>query len=340
MAERSEQAGSLAPGAGAGGWGAIWARRGLLAWALLPIGRVFFFLVALRRLFFWLGIFGAVRLPVPVIVVGNITAGGSGKTPLVLWLIDRLRQRGRRPGVVSRGYGGSAQGVREVGNDSDAAEVGDEPLLIRLRAGCPVVVGRDRVEAARALLAAHDCDLIVCDDGLQHYWLARDVEIAVVDRRGLWNGWPLPAGPLREPPARLATVDAVVGNGWDGGAAFRMKLEGERFFRLDDRSISCGAGDLAGRRLHAVAGIGEPQRFFDHLTALGLSFDAHAFPDHHRYAAADLAFAGDAIVTTEKDAVKCAALASLPVWVVPVTATVEPDLAQFVLEKIDGRPPA
>jgi len=340
MAERSEQAGSPASGVGAGGWGAIWARRGLLAWLLLPVGFAFFALVAFRRLLFRLGVLAVARQPVPVVVVGNITAGGSGKTPLVLWLVDRLQQCGRRPGVVSRGYGGSAQGVREVGDDSDAAEVGDEPLLIRRRAACPVFVGRDRVGAARALLAAHDCDLIICDDGLQHYRLARDIEIAVVDRRGLWNGWPLPAGPLREPCSRLATVDAVVGNGWAGAAGFRMTLQGERFFRLDDPNATCGAGDLARRRLHAVAGIGEPQRFFDHLAALGLSFEAHAFPDHHRYAAADLAFAGDAIVTTEKDAVKCAALASLPVWVVPVSATVEPDLAQFVLEKIDGRPSA
>lgn len=318
----------------------IWAGRGPLAWCLLPLGLVFLALVILRRLAFRSGIFGAARLPVPVVVVGNITAGGAGKTPLVLWLVDRLRRRGRRPGVVSRGYGGSAEGVCEVHDDSNAAEVGDEPLLIRRRAGCPVFVGRDRAAAARTLLAAHDCDLIVCDDGLQHYRLARDVEIAVVDRRGLMNGWPLPAGPLREPRSRLAAVDAVVGNGWDGAAAFCMTLAGERFYRLDDRSVTCGVGDLAGRRLHAVAGIGEPQRFFDHLSALGLAFEPHAFPDHHRYVAADLAVAGDAILTTEKDAVKCAALASLPVWVLPVTATIEPDLAQFVLERIDGRTPA
>ena len=340
MAERSEQAGSPASGAGAGGWGAIWARRGVLAWALLPVGIVFFALVAVRRLFYRLGVLNCTRLPAPVIVVGNITAGGSGKTPLVLWLVDQLQRRGRRPGVVSRGYGGTVEGVCEVHCDSDAAAVGDEPLLIRRRAGCPVFVGRDRAQAGRALLAAHRCDVIVCDDGLQHYRLARDVEIALVDRRGLMNGWPLPAGPLREPASRLASVDAVVGNAWPGSAGFRMRLDGDRFHRLDDAGIVRAAEEFAGQRLHAVAGIGEPQRFFDHLAALGLSFEPHAFPDHHRYVAADLAFVGDAILTTEKDAVKYAALASLPVWVLPVTATIEPDLAQFVLETIDGCPPA
>ncbi len=275
-----------------------------------------------------------------MVVVGNITAGGSGKTPVVLWLVSELTRRGRRPGVVSRGYGGEGDAVREVLPESSTDEVGDEPLLIRRRAGCPVFVGRDRAAAAQALLAAHACDLIICDDGLQHYRLARDVEIAVIDRRGAMNGWPLPAGPLREPMSRLAEVDAVVANGWQGPAAFEMTLIGNTFQRVDDSAVTCNAADLSGLHLHAVAGIGEPQRFFDHLTALGLRFDAHPFPDHHRYVAADLALSGDAILTTEKDAVKFAAPTPLPVWVLPVTAAIEPDLAQFVLERIDGRPPA
>jgi tetraacyldisaccharide 4'-kinase len=312
-----------------------------LAWLLLPVGFVFFGLAGLRRFGYRLGLLKATRLPVPVIVVGNITAGGAGKTPLVLLLVGELLRRGRHPGVISRGYGGSAAGVREVVPDSLAIDVGDEPLLIRRRTGCPVFVGRDRVAAGRSLLAAHpECDVILADDGLQHYRLARDVEIAVVDRRGLWNGWPMPAGPLREPMSRLNAVDAVVANGWNGAARFRMTLAGERFELLAKVSRRGTPSDFAGKRLHAVAGIGEPQRFFDHLGALGLNFERHPFPDHHAYVADDLAFDGDAIVTTEKDAVKFGALAKLPVWVLPVTATVAPDLAQFVLEKIDGRPPA
>ena len=318
-----------------------WRCRGALAWLLLPVGAVFFLIAALRRRLYRSGVFRSTRLPVPVVVIGNITAGGSGKTPLVLWLVEELRRRGRRPGVISRGYGGSVEGVRKVSAGDAPTEVGDEPLLIRRRAGCPVFVGRDRVAAGRALLAAHsECDVIVCDDGLQHYRLVRDVEIVVVDRRGFLNGWPLPAGPLREPVSRLRSVDAVVAHDWSGEADFRMTLAGDRLGLLAKVSRHATPGDFAGKRLHAVAGIGEPRRFFDHLTALGLSFTAHAFPDHHVYGARDLVFDGDAILTTEKDAVKFGALARLPVWVLPVTATVTPDLAQFILERIDGRPSA
>jgi tetraacyldisaccharide 4'-kinase len=313
-----------------------WQSRGALSWLLLPASFVFAGLAALRRGLYRAGLLVSVRLPVPVVVVGNITAGGAGKTPLVLWLVDELRRRGRHPGVISRGYGGDAAGVQEVSHDDTPARVGDEPLLIKRRAGCPLFVGRDRAAAGLALLAAHpECDIVICDDGLQHYRLARDVEIAVVDRRGFWNGWPMPAGPLREPVSRLRSVDAVVANGWEGAAAFRMTLQGDRFVPL---AGSAGLGEM--KRLHAVAGIGEPQRFFDHLAALGLHFEPHPFPDHHAYVAGDLAFDGDAILTTEKDAVKFGDLAALPVWVLPVTATVTPDLAQFVLERIDGRPPA
>jgi tetraacyldisaccharide 4'-kinase len=202
------------------------------------------------------------------------------------------------------------------------------------------------VAAAEALLAAHpDCDLILCDDGLQHYRLQRDVEIAVLDRRGLMNGWPQPAGPLREAPSRLRAVDAVVLN--DAGAHavagvpnFAMRLDGATFHRLGAPHTTCSAADLAGLRLHAVAGIGEPQRFFDHLAALGLRCAPHAFPDHHAYGVGDLHFAGDAILTTEKDALKCAGLTALPIWVLPVDAHVSPDLVRLVLEKIDGCAPA
>jgi tetraacyldisaccharide 4'-kinase len=163
----------------------------------------------------------------------------------------------------------------------------------------------------------------------------------VLDRRGLMNGLPQPAGPLREPAGRLQQVDALVLNGTEkapiaGVPLYRMCLEGVRFYRLDDPVLTCSVEELAGSKLHAVAGIGEPQRFFDHLTALGLAFEAHAFPDHHRYGSADFFFAGDAILTTEKDALKCAGLAALPIWVLPVSARIEPDLARFVLEKIDG----
>ena len=327
----------------------MWRRRGPLAWLLLPFSLLFMVLVAIRRALFLAGFLRRQSLPVPVVVVGNITVGGTGKTPLVIHLALALRVRGRRPGIVSRGYGGAATGVKKVTPGSDPGAVGDEPVLLARRAGCPVFVGRDRTAAARALLAQHpECDVILADDGLQHYRLVRDFEIVMFDQRGVMNGWCLPAGPLREPVSRLTQVDAVVLNGAAVSPAptvacpvFVMRLVGESFHRLEDPRVKCSAADLTGSKLHAVAGIGAPQRFFDQLTGLGLSFAEHAFVDHHDFLAEDLAFGGDAILTTEKDAVKLARLSlTLPVWVLPVTAEVNPDLAAFVLEKINGRPTA
>jgi tetraacyldisaccharide 4'-kinase len=312
--------------------------------------------VALRRLAYRYGWLHSERLPVPVVVVGNITVGGAGKTPLVIHLAQALRHGGRHPGIVSRGYAGNADEIVAVTEDSDPAQVGDEPILLARRAGCPVFVGRNRAAAARVMLAAHpDINLILADDGLQHYRLARDCEIAVFDRRGVMNGWQLPAGPLREPVSRLASIDAIVLNETGvlrprpagstlgvptfGHPAFLMHLTGDQFQRLDDPTITCTAAELAGKRLHAVAGIGDPVRFFEHIAALSLIFSEHAFADHHAYRPDELKFDGDAILTTEKDAVKLRQLAlSLPVWVLPVTATTHPDLAAFVLEKINGRP--
>jgi tetraacyldisaccharide 4'-kinase len=313
---------------------------------LLPFGLLFFLIVALRRGLYRAGLLRSERLPVPVVVIGNITAGGAGKTPLLIWLAKALRRAGRRPGIVSRGYGRASDRVRKVGAGDTAADVGDEPLLICRRTECPVFVGADRVAAARALIEAHpECDVILSDDGLQHYRLARDVEIAVFDARGVMNGWPLPAGPLREPVSRLRDVSAVVMNGGEGVPAgavplFSMELVGEHFERLGDPARTCAAAELRGKRLHAIAGIGDPARFFAHLAALGLSCEPQAFPDHHRYVADDLPREGDAIVTTEKDAVKFPVAPQLPVWVLPVEARIAPDLAQLVVEKIDGRPPA
>ena len=316
----------------------LWYRRSVVHAVLLPLSVLFASLVALRRALFRAGLLRVHRLPVPVIVVGNLTVGGSGKTPLVLWLSDRLRAQGHRPGIVSRGYGGSAAGnagPRAVAPGDDPAVVGDEPALLAARAGVPVWIGADRPAAATALLAAHPaCDIIVSDDGLQHYALARDFEIVVVDgARGFGNGWRLPAGPLREPLTRLAGVDAVVING-DGApagvpaGALHMQLEGVTLRNLRDTARTVPAATLAGRPVHAVAGIGDPERFFRHLEALGLTVVRHAFPDHHAYTVADLAIAGtDSIVMTEKDAVKCAAFATERCWVLPVEARVDEALA-------------
>lgn len=331
---------------------AAWQQRGLLAWMLYPLSLVFAVLAALRRLAFRLGLKKSHTLPVPVIVVGNVTVGGAGKTPLTLWLAERLRQAGRHPGIVSRGHGGSVAregGVAAVTSDAAAQQVGDEPLLLARRSGCPVFVGRDRVAAGYALLAAHpEVDVILTDDGLQHYRLARDVEIVVMDGRGAGNGWLLPAGPLREPLSRIRRAQALVINGAAtaqeaAGLAptFSMCLNGRRFYRLDDPSQSRDAADFVGLNLHAVAGIGHPQRFFDHLAGLGLRVTSHAFADHHAYSAADLDFGRDAVtLMTEKDAVKCPALARPDTWVLRVDAQLAPDLAPRLLEILNGRPAA
>lgn len=314
---------------------------------LVPLAALFLLLSGLRRLLYRSRLLPAHRLPVPVIVVGNLIVGGAGKTPLTLWLVEALAARGRRPGIVSRGYGADARVPRLVAPDSRPEAVGDEPLLLARRSGVPVAVCRDRAAAARLLLAMHpECDLIVTDDGLQHYRLARDVEIALFDGRGAGNGWPLPCGPLREPLSRLAGVDAVV---WNGAPAqlprhagraprFGMHLEGTCFHALADPARRCAAADLAGRPLHAVAGIGDPARFFRALRGMGLDFVEHPFPDHHAYTADALRFADDAVVLmTEKDAVKCAGLITGEAWVLPVSAVVDDGLIERILEKIDGR---
>jgi tetraacyldisaccharide 4'-kinase len=245
---------------------------------------------------------------------------------------------------VSRGYGASLRDPTAVTPVSDPAEVGDEPVLLAQRSGCPVWVGRDRAAAARALLHAHPgCAVIVSDDGLQHYRLARDMEIAVIDgTRALGNGLMLPAGPLREPASRLREVDAVVVNGGpravgSGKHAVALKLEGCVFRNLLNPDHAVGAEHFQRRRVHALAGIGNPQRFFDHLHALGLEFSSHAFPDHHAFTRSDLEFAGcDAVIMTEKDAVKCARFANEIQWVLRVDAVPDARLGELVLRKLQG----
>jgi tetraacyldisaccharide 4'-kinase len=315
-----------------------------LSLALFPLSLIFRAAVAARRAAYSTGVLSARRLDVPVIVVGNVSVGGTGKTPLVLWLASLLRTKGMNPGIVSRGYGSARREPRPVTASSDAPSVGDEPLLLAQRSGCPVWVGVDRVAAARALLAAHpSCDVIVSDDGLQHYGLARDVEIAVVDgTRRFGNGMMLPAGPLREPRSRLRTVDAVVINGAPAASEpwLGMQLEGREFRNLANPAQRVNAGHFTGKRVVAIAGIGHPQRFFAHLDALGLRYEPRAFPDHHAYTASDLAPGdADAIVMTEKDAVKCESFASDRCWVLPVDAVSDPKLAELVLRKLKMKAP-
>jgi len=309
----------------------LWYDSHPLSTVLLPLSGLFRLVVAARRFAYKAGVLRSRRLPVPVIVVGNITVGGTGKTPLVIWMVENLRAAGYHPGVVSRGYGGkAARWPQLVTAASDPGMVGDEPVLIAQRAACPVAVAPRRVKAARALIAEHGCDVVVCDDGLQHYALQRDVEVAVIDgERRLGNGRCLPAGPLREGAARLRSVDITVVNGEALAGECRMQLDGSVAQSLGDSRIKRDLGEWRGASIHAVAGIGNPGRFFGHLRGQGLTVVEHPFPDHHRFQADDLRFGDDqAVIMTEKDAVKCRGFAGPRHWYVPVTARLDLDCQQ------------
>ena len=307
-----------------------WSRLTLLSLLLLPVAGLFTLLVRMRRFAYAQGWINSFAVGVPVIVVGNITAGGSGKTPLVIWLVNWLTGQGLRPGVISRGYGGQARGCVEVRADSVATEVGDEPLLIHVKTQVPVVIGRDRVAAARTLLARHpDVNILVSDDGLQHYRLQRQLELAVVDAgTGYGNGLPLPAGPLREPLSRLRSVDAVI-HIFRGDTkqivpseAYRADYTLGHAYRLLARDEKIAIANLPREPWLAVTGIGNPQGFYALLTQLGWTFAQKTFPDHYAFAAQDIPL-DKPVVMTEKDAVKCAAFARPDWWALELE--VQPD---------------
>ncbi len=315
----------------------FWYSRNPLALLLLPLAGLFRLLTGLRRTLYRWRWLRSERLPVPVIVVGNLSVGGSGKTPLVIWLAERLRAAGYQPGVVSRGYGGTQRTWPcRVTADSDPALVGDEPVLIAARNGCPVVIDPDRPRGGRALLVL-GCTLILADDGLQHYRLRRDLEIAVIDgRRGLGNGFSLPAGPLREPPSRLDSIDLIVGNGAAGPGQHLMRLHPGPVVNLARPRRQRPLDHWRGGRVHAVAGIGDPVRFFDLLREYGIDPIEHPFPDHHRFVPRELGFGDELdILMTEKDGVKCRRWASDKLWAVPVEAT----LADGFFEALRARLP-
>ncbi len=315
-----------------------WDSLGFWHVLLIPLSGLFWLLSGLRRLCYRIGLLRSYKLPVPVVVVGNISVGGTGKTPLVIWLAEALKRKGFSPAIISRGYGGSSSSVMDVHADSDPTMVGDEPVLLVRRGQCPVWVGRGRVKVVRALLKAHpECDVVISDDGLQHYKLQRDFEIAVVDgSRSFENGWLLPAGPLREPASRLKTVDAVVCHGCKPELdAFSMQLEGRVFHNLLDPTKTAQATAFAEKSICAIAGIGNPARFFQQLSGLGLKFASQSFPDHHAFRRADLQnIKADAILMTEKDAVKCVAFAEAHWWYLPVNAVVDEALVTRITNQI------
>jgi tetraacyldisaccharide 4'-kinase len=322
-----------------------WYRPTILSSLLLaPLEALYAGVTAVRRHAYRAGWLRRERLPVPVVVVGNVNVGGVGKTPLTSELIACFAERGLHVGVISRGYGGSHREATEVFPDSDPSQVGDEPILLAT-AGARVAVGRDRVAAGRLLLAAHpEIDLILADDGLQHYRLQRDLEVVVIDgARGFGNGHLLPGGPLREPLRRLADADVLVINGEArsdlalpaGIPRFAMTLEPGPAWRLSDPSTTRTPDAFAPERVIAMAGIGHPERFFSTLRGLGIRPARELiFPDHHAYGAEDIPTDADSILITSKDAAKMRRFNHAKLWVLPVRARLVPDLAGWILARL------
>ncbi|UCC13571.1 MAG: tetraacyldisaccharide 4'-kinase [Gammaproteobacteria bacterium] len=303
----------------------VWYGPGSAGLYLVPLSWFYRAVVAIRRHLFRWGFLSVIRVPCPVIVVGNVTVGGTGKTPLVLWLADQLSERGIRVGIASRGYGGRlGGGLRMVEPTDTAALVGDEPLLMRRRGQALVVVCRERSKAASRLVE-EGADVVICDDGLQHLGLHRDMEIAVIDgRRRLGNGRMLPAGPLREPAARLGSVDWIVCHGGTPSPGeIRMQLVGEQLCSLSG-NLTARIGDFSGRRCHAIAAIGHPDRFFDTLRSAGIDVIPHPLPDHSDSHARLREISDEGpVLMTEKDAVKCDASVHDNLWYLPVEAELD-----------------
>jgi len=319
----------------------VWYRRHHpLSLALVPLGWLYCLVALVRRHGYRRGWFAVRRLPVPVVVVGNLTVGGTGKTPLVLALAELAVARGWRPALILRGYGArSGAWPRLAAAGDDPLLVGDEALLLARRGVCPVVVGPDRVADGELAIRRLDCNLLLCDDGLQHYRLARDLEVAVIDvERGLGNGRCLPAGPLREPRGRLAGVDLVIKHG-GSGAGHRFTLVPGAAYALCDPARRRPLEAFRGQRVTAVAGIGNPGRFFAALRGAGLLVDERPYPDHHPFTAADAAdWPPGPILMTEKDAVKCAGFAGPDHWACPVAAAPDPAFVAAVFARLGAAP--
>lgn len=315
----------------------IWYKDIIIGSWFMPLGFFFADMVRFRKFLYRIGILKTQRLPVPVIVVGNITVGGTGKTPLVIALAHFLKDRGFKVGIISRGYGGDKL-AQLVTLASDPKQVGDEALLMVKQTNCPLAVAPARVAAGQLLLANADCNVILSDDGLQHYALYRDIEIAVIDgERRFGNSYCLPAGPLREPITRLQSVDFIVVNGEKTEAnEYEMHLIGDIAVNLVTGEHKAVADFATEANLHAIAGIGNPARFFKQLTTAGLTFTAHSFPDHYAFSASDIHF-NSTVLMTEKDAVKCTAFATPQHWFIPVTARLDEQFTSSLLTLLEKK---
>ncbi len=314
----------------------FWARKSIVSLVLWPFSLLFMLLAFIRRSAFKFGILSSWRSPVPVVVVGNITVGGAGKTPLVIALCELLKDKGFNIGVVTRGYGGTADAPVIVNGNTDPALAGDEPVLIAKRTGSPIVVSRNRVAAVQHLIANHSVDCVLCDDGLQHYALKRDLEIAVVDAAYRFgNRFCLPAGPLRESVSRLATVDFSVFSGSDRTEA-GYSLVGSQLVNIADESVTRTLESFAGKSVHAVAGIASPANFYNYLRSFGIDTKEHTFGDHAEFSQAEIDFGDDLpVVMTEKDMVRCRGFDLENIWYLPVSACLDKALADEIISAIE-----
>jgi len=319
---------------------AVWYGNHPLSYVLAPLSWLFCAIAGVRRYAYHWRLLPSQRCTIPVIVVGNITVGGTGKTPLVIWLGQFLKQHGYRPGIVSRGYGGkSSHYPLQVLPDSLPGVTGDEPLLLARHSGCPVAIAPRRWQAVQLLLEQYDCNLIISDDGLQHYALQRDIEIAVLDDvRRYGNRRCLPAGPLRESVGRLQKIDFLVTKGAALEHEFPMQYHDNNHVRnVADSSETLHLDSLRGETVHAVAGIGHPAKFFQRLRDHGLKLHCHEFADHYAYKPQDLAFSDNLpILMTEKDAVKCQAFAEHRYWYLPIEARLPNSFGKRIVERLKG----
>lgn len=321
----------------------FWYTKNVIACLLWPISMLYLGIISLRRFIYRMGFKKATCFPVPIVIVGNITVGGTGKTPLVIWLASFFQTKGYKPGIVSRGYGGKAVTFpQQVHEDSDPREVGDEALLLALHTSCPVIVDPVRTRAVSKLLATTDCNLIISDDGLQHYALHRDIEIAVIDgMRRFGNNFCLPAGPLREPRSRLAQVNFMVCNGVGQHNEYSMGLFPGAFTQLKDPARTVTASYFQSKIVHAVSGIGNPARFYSLLRLQGLNFIEHTFPDHYLFKFSDIDFGPDSfVIMTEKDAVKCKSFADERHWYLPIRVQLPEKFSTALLQSLVSSAPS
>lgn len=317
----------------------FWYKKSLISYLLLPLSIIYWLIIKCRQFLYTVNFKKTIYFNVPVIVVGNITVGGTGKTPFVIWLANFLKQQGYQPGIVSRGYGGKASDYPVLLNQNSSVETtGDEPLLIMQKTGCPVVIDPIRTRAVSFLLAENpDCNVVISDDGLQHLALGRTLEIVIIDgERRYGNGFYLPAGPLRESTKRLQKVEFIVSNGMANSGEYRMKLVPTYFCQLINYQHQQSKDYFKNKTIHAIAGIGNPQRFFNTLKNLGLNIIEHPFPDHYTFQKTDFSFINtdDVILMTEKDAIKCTKFADQRFWCLPVEAVLTETFKAKLIKKI------